>query len=605
MKFHSLSPADPDMPRADYGGGILIPFLWALQSPYRFSVLAVAMLLTACGEPGERKPAGNDSTAPDPDQVARRVVEREELILKLVPALRALADSLVSGRGDRLPVAVSGGLTGDAFEELTGDGGRWEQASFGVLAGIFSKGDFEMVAKFEGRRRSPSGLTGVQAKLRLTWEKGDDKTWRLVNCESLSLSQNNAPRQFFEEVLADALPDGISLDTARRSLQEEITTKALAEQRLLLPKREYADLADMESTYQYPAVSVVDYDTDGHDDVFVTSRWGSGQLLRNRGDGTFQDVTARVGLRGYNCSNSALFADFDNDGDPDLLLGRSLEPTLYFLNDGGQFREVTSELSDLGRQFFVTGSAVADVNRDGFLDIYLCTYSPGPDVRPIWKERYLGPGEAARYDSLLREAHPYFNDRGVANVLLMNRGGGRLQRAGGEEVKLWRKSYQPCWFDADGDGDDDLYVCNDFAPDSFLRNDTPRGAAEPVFVESYGTFFPDGEMAFGMGASVGDYDNDGDLDLFVSNMYSKAGNRIIAAVEKVDSRIRAAARGNFIYRKEGAKFSQVAESKSPETRVGWAFGGQFADFNNDGLLDLYVPSGLYTAPKPVATEVDL
>ena len=112
-------------------------------------------------------------------------------------------------------------------------------------------------------------------------------------------------------------------------------------------------------------------------------------------------------------------------------------------------------------------------------------------------------------------------------------------------------------------------------------------------------------MAFGMGASVGDYDNDGDLDLFISNMYSKAGNRIVPAIGDTDPRIIVAARGNFLYRNDGGVFKQVAEADAPETKVGWAFGGQFADFNNDGWLDLYVPSGLYTAPKEVATQVDL
>ena len=303
--------------------------------------------------------------------------------------------------------------------------------------------------------------------------------------------------------------------------------------------------------------------------------------------------------------NCALFADFDNDGDPDALLGRSLEPTLYYRNDGGHFRDVTGELTDLGRQYFVVSASAADVNRDGLLDVYLTTYSPGTDVLPVWKQRYLPEQQARRLDALSAGAHPYFDDRGTPNVLLMNRGGGRLERAGGDAVELWRKSYQPAWFDADGDGDDDLYVCNDFAPDSFLRNDTPAGSPEPVLVDAFATQFPGGQMAFGMGASVGDYDNDGDLDLFVSNMYSKAGNRIIRAVGKVDPRIEAAARGNFLYENRDGTFRQVAEAGSPEAKVGWAFGGQFGDFNNDGRLDLYVPSGYYTAPQSVATEVDL
>ena len=543
--------------------------------------------------------------AVEPDEIVRQVVRSEELTRELTPALRALAGSLVSGSRKELPEAVAGEGTRAFFEDLLEDGMQWENASFGIISSEINQLSFKTTTKFEGMRRGSAGaVVGVQAKLQLSWTLGDNG-WRLVDWEWLRIKEDRATGLLFEEVLDEALPDGITRDAVKRSLQEELTVKALREMKLMVAKREYADLADMESSFQYPAVSVVDYDSDGHDDLFVSSRWASGHLLRNRGDGTFEDVTARVGLRGYNCTTCALFADFDNDGDPDLLLGRSIEPTLYFRNEGGVYREVTGEFSDLGRQFFVTGAAAADINRDGLLDVYLCTYSPGTDVRPVWKERYLQPGQGARLDEMMTGTHPYFDDRGTPNVLLMNRGGGRLQRAGGDSIELWRKSYQPLWLDADGDGDDDLYVCNDYAPDSFLRNDTPRGADEPVLVNAYRQFFPEGEMAFGMGASAGDYDNDGDLDLFISNMYSKAGNRIIAKVGKVDPRITVAARGNFLYRNDGGTFRQIAEAGAPETKVGWAFGGQFADFNNDGRLDLYVPSGYYTAPASVATGVDL
>jgi len=561
----------------------------------------------------------------------------------VTPLLGAVARALVgpvegaSPRWLREPVVVvgppverpvgwerAGGLA--AVVDVVAEGGRrsmvvppwpavrgvvrgWEAPKFGVVRARLSertRGDLELQTKFEAGAAGDEGAAfGVKAGQTLVWRRGEGGGWELVEWRHESLRLVRTARPLFEEVLDRALPDAFAREMARRSPQEEITAAALRDERLVLPKPEYVDVADMENAWQFPSVSVVDYDRDGRDDLFLTARWGRGQLLRNRGDGTFEDVTFRAGLDIEHGINAALFADFDNDGDPDVVLGRSIEPTLYLMNDGGRFHDVTESRSDLGRQFLVSSLAAADVNRDGLLDVYLSTYSPGTDVRPVWKDRYLPPDDAATLEKLQQTAHPYLDDRGAPNVLLMNRGGGRLERAGGEAVRLWRKSYQPAWADIDGDGDDDLYVCNDFAPDTVLRNDTPAGAREPVFTEAFKQFFPDGSMAFGMGASFGDHDRDGDLDLFVTNMYSKAGNRIIEMAGGADPRIEVAARGNFLYRNDGGTFTQVAAADSPEARVGWAFGGQFGDFNNDARLDLYVPSGYYTAPGEVATEVDL
>ena len=116
-------------------------------------------------------------------------------------------------------------------------------------------------------------------------------------------------------------------------------------------------------------------------------------------------------------------------------------------------------------------------------------------------------------------------------------------------------------------------------------------------------------MGFGMGANFGDYDSDGKLDLYVSNMYSKAGHRVIEHFDgDVDPRIDVSSRGNFLYRNIGGKFEHVAgleEGKQQVAKVGWSFGGQMADFNNDGKLDVYVPSGFFTAPESIAIPFDL
>lgn len=576
------------------------------------------------------------------DQRAETIVAVEEAIQEITPLLSVLAKSLSAGPDDDVPASVRGpvpvehppsaveaafapSLMIESFDWPAAEGTAsmelppwpglrkritsWTAPKFGVLRAEFTervKGDLIMETKFEAGGTGGDGTAyGVKASQFMTLRKSADGKWHIAGWHHKSLRILKARHLLFEEVLDTALPDDIARELARRSPQEEITAAALSREKLVLPRQEYADLPDMENTYQFPAVSVVDYDSDGRDDLFLTARIGRCQLLRNKGDGTFEDTTFRAGLAVEHSVNCAIFADFDNDGDPDALLGRSVEPTLYLVNDQGHFTDATASLTDLGGQFLVTAMSAADVNRDGMLDVYLSTYSPGPDVLPVWKERYLRPGQAEKLDALMKTAHPYLDDRGAPNVLLINRGGGRLERAGGDTVELWRKSYQPAWADVDDDGDDDLYVCNDFAPDTLLRNDTPRGGATPVFVDACRDFFPENKMAFGMGASFGDSDNDGDLDLFVSNMYSKAGNRIIALVGDVDPRIADSAQGDFHYRNDNGRFQQIAGRESPEARVGWAFGGQFGDFDNDAHLDLYVPSGLYTAPDEVATEVDL
>ncbi len=115
-------------------------------------------------------------------------------------------------------------------------------------------------------------------------------------------------------------------------------------------------------------------------------------------------------------------------------------------------------------------------------------------------------------------------------------------------------------------------------------------------------------LGFGMGASWADYDLDGDYDLYVSNMYSKAGKRITHQIEGLDERFYRMASGNRLFRNDGAKFTLVREETSDVSvagKAGWSWGGQFGDFDNDGRQDLYVCSGFFTAPEKFASTVDL
>ena len=494
---------------------------------------------------------------------------------------------------------------------------QWETMKFGAIAGNFSDVDenvFVINTKVEARGDSgsanPHWLYGLKAYQSLEFQKeaGD---WVLKKWTQEDFYIERSKQPLFEEVLADVLKDPDSLANAQRSFLDEIILKTAQTGVYKLPEDKYSKWTTMTSDHVYPSVSVVDFNNDGWDDIFLTARWGPTQMLKNLGDGTFVDVAESVGLKVDFLVNCVLFVDLDNDGDKDLLMGHSLEPARYFQNNEGVFEDVTDSQSDLGKdlQYFTSGLAAADVNRDGLVDIYMSSYPPLGKKDTAFEHHFLGEKERKIYLEKQAASEKWIGTAGTANVLLMNRGNGRLERVPFDDVlSQWRRSYQPVWSDIDNDGDDDLYVCNDFAPDALLRNDTPRGAAQPVFVEITESALVNKGVGFGMGASFGDFDADGDLDLYVSNMFSKAGRRIIKKLDSVDPRIEVAAAGCFLFVNSDGKFEQRAGSADDQfhvNQVGWSYGGQWADFDNDGRLDLYVPTGFYTAPPEIDTEVDL
>ena len=483
---------------------------------------------------------------------------------------------------------------------------------FGVESGRFDDSGrrFEMAFVFEGRLKHAAGehKTGVKAKQNIEWIQDSDGIWYVARWEQLRLELVRAEKVLFEDVTSAVIPDVETRTTAQRATHEELIGTRIKNGNIMLPvSEEFPYLDDWESGYQYPSVSVVDFDRDGDDDLFLTDRGTPGMMLRND-DGKFVDVTAEIGLEVPELTNCSFFADFDNDGDPDLLAGRSLGDSMYFINENGKFRHDESMDSELEYVRFVVSGCVFDINNDGLLDVYLSTYVSIGDVSAMdWIDKSIRPQDRLRV-KLAGKKHPYVDRGGPGNIVLMN-DGGKLKRVEvGDELVQWRNTYQSTSADWDGDGDQDLYLCNDFSPDAFLRNDTPQGSMEPKFTSVGDSIVENGEMGFGMGSSWGDYDNDGDLDLYVSNMYSKAGKRIIKLAGKVDARSVAASRGNFLFQNNNGSFRQVAGFEQGDqhvAKVGWSFGGQFADFDNDGHLDLYVPSGFFTAPKTVRSDEDL
>ena len=488
---------------------------------------------------------------------------------------------------------------------------NFDDCQFGTIGSRFlENSDFEVNTKFEGRFRGPHNqVIGVHAKQTLQWTLVEPDQWRIKRWTQTAMKLVTCRDSLFQDVTATAIPDRATLKSLQRSVHQEklLQSANTRSHELKNIKKEYKNFDDWESAFQYPSVSVVDLDQDGHDDLFVTARWQPGMLLRNNGDGTFIDVTAESGLAVEDLACCALFADFDNDGDSDVFVGRTLQPSQYFENVDGRFGLVDKYSAEFEYIRFVVSGSVVDVNGDGLLDLYLNTYGFSME-ESAWSDGSFREQDIAPMRHKV-ESQDWFVDRaGAPNILLMNEGGTLKRVEIDDTLSQWRNSYQSSWSDFDEDGDQDLYICNDFAPDYFLRNDTPRGSFSPKFVDVTSEKVPGGTMGFGMGASWGDFNNDAMLDLYVSNMYSKAGNRIMSQLTDVDPRIEVSAQGNFLFENLGDSFRQVAghdDHSQAVAQVGWSFGGQFADFDNDGNLDLYVPSGYYTPPKSIQLPGDL
>lgn len=348
--------------------------------------------------------------------------------------------------------------------------------------------------------------------------------------------------------------------------------------------RQRIDAAVGPDVYGHNGVAVGDVDGDGFEDLFVAQPNGlPNRLFHNNGDGTFTDITRRAGLDILDSTSMGLFADFDNDGDQDLLCITGSLPYL-FRNDGsGRFtRLMKAGFNPTAGS--LTGAALADFDGDGLLDVYLCAYG------------FYSPG--ASYDA----PTPYYDARnGPPNFLYRNRGNGTFEdvtKAAGLDHNNNRFSFAAAWADFDRDGDMDLYVTNDFGRNNLYRND---GKGE--FRDVAGELGVD-DLAAGMSAAWADVNGDGFPDLYNGNMWSSAGLRLThnPAFRDVarDPTVRAAfqrqARGNSLFTNQGGQ-GFLDSTYSAGVEFGrWAWSSDFVDFDNDGREDLYVQNGYVAGP---------
>ncbi len=334
---------------------------------------------------------------------------------------------------------------------------------------------------------------------------------------------------------------------------------------------------DGNSTFYWRGASIGDIDGDGRFDVF-TSTHDRGYLYRNRGDGTFEDVAERAGIADASGVTGSVFFDFDRDGDQDLFQGHvgweqdgvPYGKALVLLrNDGeGRFTDVSSEVG-LDRRMNAFSIAVADYDADGWLDLYVCNY---PRLDAVYPDSW------------------YRATNGLPNALLRNVEGRKFEdvaSGAGLAGRSW--SYAAAFADYDADGDQDLYVANDYGDNNLYRN-RGDGTFEDVATE-LGLL----DTGNGMAAAWGDLDGDGQLDLYVSNMSSSAGNRILKRLaqkegSEVESTLFKLAAGNSIFLQRNGKFERLP-AEAGGIGASWAWGPSLLDINLDGHLDLYVANG--------------
>ena len=464
---------------------------------------------------------------------------------------------------------------------------------------------FKALARLkDGRTRAISGK-GTSRWRRLGDEGPED--WVIERFVLEGLHVTDAAEPLFEDVLRAAVPDDATYRVLRRSAHESKIVQLARDGSVRVPKKEYGRSFNPAAVGQHPALAVHDVTGDDLEDLYLMVRWGKNRLLVAQPDGTFIEQGEQYGLDIAGLSAGGVFADFDNDGDADLMLGRSLERSAYYEHDGGRFTDRTAELVEGPLPGLTTSVSAADVDNDGLLDAYLCTYGLARrEVHDLaFGTTLLGEAAATELFRRAQEmSNPFLGAPGPPNLLLSNRGDGAFAPSPANDgLDHWLNTFQAVFADYDADGDPDLYLSNDYAPDRVYRNDGVAGMTDVTAAVGGDAMF-----GFGMGASFGDFDEDGRQDLYVSNMYSKAGRRICDRIEGVDWRIKRLAEGNLLFRNTGSAFDLVSGSAPPKMTVnnaGWSWGGQFADFDNDARLDLYVASGYYTAPRAIANDVDL
>ncbi len=320
-----------------------------------------------------------------------------------------------------------------------------------------------------------------------------------------------------------------------------------------------------------------DFDGDGAIDLIVTRLDGHDLLYRNRGNGQFDEVSAEVGLSDWNlASNGALWGDIDNDGDLDLFITTVGDTRHYlFINQGGEFTEEAMERGtavETGDRRIGFSAAFGDYDRDGYLDLHVTEWRPSQLV-----------GEARAGVRLLRnrgaDAPGYFEDVTESAGVAMEQVVSQTQ----QDLTVGTFAFGSTFVDLDGDGWPELAVSSDFGTSRLFWNNGDGTFTDGTLDARVGT------AQNAMGTTFGDYDGDGDLDWFVTSVYSSSRGSPGGDEEGTKD-------GNRLFRNDGdRRFSDVTDLAGVRNGS-WGWGAAFFDADNDGDLDLTMTNGMLMMP---------
>ena len=325
----------------------------------------------------------------------------------------------------------------------------------------------------------------------------------------------------------------------------------------------------------------LDYDSDGDQDLYIVNASNipptddtknhlnpaTNTLYRNNGDGTFSDVTMRAGVgdTGYGVGCAA--ADINNDGYPEIYVTNYGINRLYLNNGNGTFTDISVK-AGVGDKRWGTGCAFLDYDLDGYIDLYVVNYmqysvnsEKGLIIQGV--KTYGSPTDQIDINNFKSESDILYRNNRDGTFTDVTKQAGINHRALGLAVAVG---------DYDNDGDPDIHIANDMEPDLLYQNNGD-GTFTDITDFSGAGYDENGMPGSGMGSTFGDYDNDGFLDLAVSNASSYP---VILYQNE-----------NALYFSDISYTSGVGAVTLPYFK--WAV--EFFDYNNDGLQDLYVSNG--------------